>query len=45
MPHEWQLSLHSDETIQPILEHSQIKPILQTCEVSEATFGRFTRDL
>ena len=34
MPHEWQLSLHTDETIQPILQHAQIRSIVQTCEVS-----------
>ncbi len=34
MPHEWQLSLYTDADIKTILQHSEIKSIIDTCEVS-----------
>ncbi|CAF3561273.1 unnamed protein product [Adineta steineri] len=34
LPHEWKLSLYTDRDIEPIIEHSEIKSILSTCEQS-----------
>jgi hypothetical protein len=34
LPHEWQGSLYTDADIQAIIQHSEIKSIIDTCEVS-----------
>lgn len=33
MPHEWELSLYTDADIEPIIQNSEIKSIITTCEV------------
>ncbi|CAM4822853.1 unnamed protein product [Rotaria magnacalcarata] len=34
LPHEWQLSLHTDADIETIIQHSEINSIINTCEKS-----------
>ena len=35
MPHEWQLSLYTDEAIQPIVQNAEMKDILINCQVKQ----------
>ncbi|CAF3539007.1 unnamed protein product [Adineta steineri] len=34
LPHEWSYSLYNDASIKPIIQHSEIKPIITKCEQS-----------
>lgn len=40
MPHEWQLSLYSDETMKPIVQHAEMKEILTNCQVKPKKIDR-----
>ncbi|UJR35904.1 hypothetical protein I4U23_028647 [Adineta vaga] len=39
LPQEWSLSLYNDAAIKPIVQHSEIKPIIAMCEQSLRTWA------